>query len=117
MSYKIEYDEINPSSAYGSHYFGHEMIFLINKKENLRYFLFYNKMAMLGFWMNDSHVARIVDIIINESSVKEKLSINEGDEIHIESFKHRNSTFNEEGHLLATADVVRVLNVVDTEKK
>lgn len=115
--YSIEYDKENPSSAYGSHYFGYEMIFLVKKDERLRYFLIENKMALLGFWMNDAQVANVVMNLFKHSVKDGKLFLNIGDEIHIESFKHRNSTFNEEGHLLATADVVRVLNVVDTEKK
>lgn len=117
MRYKVKYDEKNPSSAYGSHYYGYEMVFLVKKNERLRYFLFENKMALLGFWLDDNKVAKMVGIMLNDLLSELTPSINTGDEIHIESFKHRNSTFNERGHLLATADVVRVLNVVDTEKK
>jgi len=117
MRYKIKFNELCPDMAYGNHYYGYEMIFLVKKKDRLRYFLFENKMALLGFWMDDSQISKIVEIMLNEVVNTLKPSIDVGDEIHIESFKHRNSTFNERGHLLATADVVRVLNIVDTEKK
>lgn len=124
MKVKHESEDGNFTAAYSSKSQGFEFIYVKNKIGKT--LLFENRLAILGVWLNDFQIARMVqpiiegqynwrddsEIIVNEATSNHLISI--GDEILIESYKHRGIGIYDENGFLSkqTPDFVRSLPVV-----
>ncbi|SFU77239.1 hypothetical protein SAMN05216480_12332 [Pustulibacterium marinum] len=114
---KVEFiqEEGKYVAAYPFNYQGFEFIYVKNK--NHKTLLFENRLAIEGVWLNDKQIAEMVQPIIDAQYYwkisSETQFITEGDEILIESYKHRGiGVYDKNGFLSKqTPDCIRSLKV------
>lgn len=119
MKVQFEEEESKYDAAYGYNYQGFEFVYVKNKKGKT--LLFENRLAIHGIWLNDKQISEIVQPIIDGqykwNDEKDSL-ISVGDEIWIDSYKHRGiGVYGEDGFLSKqTPDYTRSLKVISDEK-
>ena len=116
MKVQFEKEEGKYVAAYPYSYQGFEFVYVKNQKGKT--LLFENRLAIHGIWLNDKQISEMVQPIMDGqykwNDEKDAL-ISVGDEILIDSYKHRGiGVYGEDGFLSRqTPDFDRSLKVVD----
>lgn len=103
--------------AYNHKVFGFEFIYLV-KANGEKIMLFENRLAIIGFWMNDFQIASMVSMMHFPLKKGGTSLIEVGDVIEVESYKDRGSApgkpyyYEADGSLRWSPDCVRGMRIV-----